>query len=200
MTATELQVTRREGLGKGAARKLRATGQVPGIVYGHKEQPTPISLDPKAFFKGLRSSGMGRNTLFHLRGLDRDVTCLVREMQLDPVRRDLRHLDLQEVRDGDEVVAEVPVKTTGRAAGVVAGGDLALTKRTLTIKATPVRIPKEFVIDVTSMGLNATVRVSDVPMPDGVLSIESPRLAVVTVKESRRSRQQAAAEATEGDG
>ncbi|MGF1509991.1 MAG: 50S ribosomal protein L25 [Myxococcota bacterium] len=197
MNLSEIEVSRRDQMGKGPARRLRARGQVPAVVYGHKEAPVALELDPKNFLKHLRTSGMGRNTLFKLKGLDREPTCLVKDMQFDPVRRDLRHVDLHEVRESDRVLVDIPVRLTGRAVGVIAGGDLSLAKRTLTVRCSPMNIPKQVVLDVSPMGLGATIRVGDVALPENVESVENPRLAVVTVKESRRSRQIAATEGGE---
>lgn len=197
MSVVEIEVAPREALGKGGSRKLRAEGKVPAVLYGHRENPAALTLDPHLFFKQLRSTGFGRNTLFKLKGLAREVTALVKDMQQDPVRWDLIHLDFVEVRDGDSVVVEVPVKVSGRAAGVIAGGSLAQSKRSMTVRCSPFNIPKSVDLDVTKLQLNDVIRVSDITLPDGAVSTESGRLAVVAVKESRASRQQAAADAQE---
>ncbi|MEM1024425.1 MAG: 50S ribosomal protein L25 [Myxococcota bacterium] len=195
MSVTEIEVAPRDQLGKGPSRKLRASGRVPGVLYGHKEQPVKFSVDPKVFFQTLRGTGMGKNTIFKVKGLGREATCLIKEMQQDPVRWDLLHLDFLEVRETDQVVVDIPVNVHGRAVGVVAGGSLQRAKRTLRVKCSPFQIPKSVELDVTPMQLGDTVRVGDVELPQGVEPIESARLAIVAVKESRRSRQQAAAEA-----
>lgn len=202
MSQTEIAVTARQMRGKGAARRLRSAGKVPGVLYGHKEAPFTFEVDPKEFFKSLRSTGYGRNTVFRVKGLDREVTAVVRELQLHPVKRDLLHLDLMEVRESDKIAVEIPVKTKGRAKGMVAGGDLQIAKRSVKALCGPFQIPKEIVLDVTPMDIGDTIRVGDIELPAGANHMESERLAVVAVKESRRSRQaaQAAAEETEAAG
>lgn len=200
MSQTEIAVTARSERGKGAARRMRAAGRVPGILYGHKEPPRAFAVDPNEFFKRLRATGFGRNTLFKVTGLDREVTALIREMQLHPVRRELVHLDFLEVTDSDQVDVEVPVKTRGRAKGMVAGGDLQVAKRSVRVKCSPLAIPKEIVLDITPLEIGQSIRVQDLPLPDGAEHVEAPRLAVVNIKESRRSRQAAAAAAAEAEG
>lgn len=187
----EIVVERREPGGKGAARQLRSSGRVPGILYGHKEAPLNFSIDPNEFNKRLRASGRGRNTLFKVKGLDRDATALVKDMQIHPVRRELVHLDFLEVRSDDVIVADVPVRTTGRAVGQVQGGSLQLAMRTVKVRCKAFEIPEEIVIDVTPMQLNETFRVGALQLPDGVERVENERLAIVTIRESRASRMMA---------
>jgi len=198
MSVTEIEVAPRDQLGKGPSRRLRATGRIPGVLYGHKEESVNFSVDPHLFFKTLRSTGMGKNTIFKVKGLGREATCLIKEMQQDPLRWDLIHLDLLEVRETDSVTVDIPVNVHGRAAGVVTGGELQRAKRSLRVKCSPFEIPKSVELDVTPMQLGDTIRVGDIELPEGVKPVESERLAVVSVKESRRSRQQAAAEAQAG--
>lgn len=188
MAEQEIVVERRDQSGKGPTRQLRAQGRVPGILYGHKEQPLSFSLDPNEFNKRLRASGRGRNTLFKVKGLEREATVLVKEMQVHPVRREITHLDFLEVRAEDMIVAEVPVRLTGRAAGQVQGGTVQLAMRTVKVRCKAFEIPKELVIDITPMQLNETFRVGKLELPAGVETIESERLAIVTIRESRASR------------
>lgn len=188
MVEQEIVVEGREMSGKGPTRQLRAEGRVPGIMYGHKEQPLSFSVDPNEFNKRVRASGRGRNTLFKVKGLEREATVMVKDIQIHPVRREITHLDFLEVRADDVVVAEVPVRTEGRAAGQVQGGTVQLAMRTVKVRCKAFEIPKEIVIDIRPMQLNETYRVSQLQLPEGVESIESERLAIVAVKESRASR------------
>src|SRR5688500_1649811 len=110
-----IEVQPRAQHGKGAARKLRATGKIPGVLYGHKEAPIPFEVDPTLLRKSLRSSDLGRNTVLTIRGLNREVLALVKDTQVDPVGRDVLHIDLIEVRSTDRVIVEVPVVLTGKS-------------------------------------------------------------------------------------
>jgi large subunit ribosomal protein L25 len=190
MAEHEIVVEPREMSGKGPARQLRKSGKVPGILYGHKETPLQFAFDPNEFSKRLRASGRGKNTLFRLKGLDRDAVALIKDLQVHPVRREITHLDFLEVRSEDTVVADVPVRTTGRSAGQVAGGNLQLSMRTVKVRCNAFKIPEEILIDVTPMQLNETFRVGQLELPKGVTSVENERLAIVAIKESRTSRMQ----------
>jgi len=188
MAEQEIVVDGREQSGKGPTRQLRAKGRVPGIMYGHKEKPLSFSMDPNEFNKRVRASGRGKNTLFRVKGLEREATAMVKDIQIHPVRREITHLDFMEVRAEDVVIAEIPVRTEGRAAGQVQGGTVQLAMRTVKVRCKAFEIPKEIVIDIRPMQLNETFRVGQLQLPDGAESVESERLAIVTIKESRASR------------
>lgn len=187
-----IEVEHRGTRGKGAARKLRATGMIPGVLYGHKEAPVAFSVNPLELRKRIRASGMGRNTIFKLSGLDRDVLALLKETQVDPVRRDLLHIDLIEVREGDQVFVDVPLEFSGKAAGVVAGGDLQVVRRSIEVACSPLTIPRSIPVDVTPLEIGDTLHAGDLPFPEGVVCTNE-RLAVVNIKAPR-------AEAAEGEG
>lgn len=187
-----IEVEQRSTRGKGAARKLRATGMIPGVLYGHKEAPVAFSVNPLELRKRIRASGMGRNTIFKLSGLERDVLALLKETQVDPVRRDLLHIDLIEVREGDTVTVDVPLVFSGKSAGVVAGGDLQVVRRTVEVSTSPLTIPRSIPVDVTPLEMGDTLHSGDLTYPDGV-ECTNERLAVVTIKAPR-------AEAAEGEG
>lgn len=188
-----LEVEQRVGKGKGDARKLRASGKIPGVLYGHKEQPTPLSLDPHQLRKRIRASDLGRNTVLQLSGLDRSVMALIKDTQIDPVRRDLIHVDFFEVRETDRVVVEVPLEFEGKAAGVVLGGELQIVRRSLPVRCSPMQIPKSLTVSVTQLGLGQSLHISDVALPEGTECGTDPKLAICTIKAPRT-------EATPGQG
>ena len=177
----ELQVEPRIGDGKGGARKLRAQGKIPGILYGHKEKALSFAVRPDAFERHIRGSGYGRNTVLRVRGLERDAIALLKDTQVDPVRRDLLHIDLIEVRESEEVTVDVPVSYSGRAAGVVEGGLLQIVRRRVPVVCTPLSIPKVIDIDVTDMIIGRTLHVTDVTFPEGTRAGCSGSLTMVSV-------------------
>lgn len=195
-----VEVETRVSGGKGAARKLRAKGNIPGVLYGHKEAPQPIALDPVKLKKTLRDSGMGANTLLRLKGLSRDVLCLIKDTQVEPVKRNLLHIDLIEVRETETVTVLVPLEFTGKPAGVTAGGELGIARRSLAVKCSPVAIPKVIVLDVSGLQLGQTLHVSDVKFPEGTSSGFDGRLAIASVRAPRAEKVEAAAEATPAEG
>jgi large subunit ribosomal protein L25 len=195
-----VEVTTREGAGKGAARKLRAKGHIPGVLYGHKEAPQPLALDPIKLKRSLRDSGMGANTLLRIQGLSREVLALIKDTQVDPVKRNLLHVDLIEVRETETVTVLVPLEFTGKPAGVTAGGELGIARRSLAVKCSPVSIPKLITLDVSHLQLGQTMHVSDVNFPEGTTSGFDGRLAIASVRAPRAEKVETAAEATPAEG
>ena len=121
MATVSLSATPRADFGKGAARKVRAAGLLPAVIYRAGQPATSISLDPHELETAFRRSG-NRNTLVDL-GVDgSNFVCLVKETQRDPVSSELLHVDFYEVNDQETVTVLVPVEAVGKAAGVVAGG------------------------------------------------------------------------------
>lgn len=176
---------------KGVSRKLRAKGRVPGIIYGHKETPVPFSVDPKVFTRLLRDSEQGSNTVLELSGLSRPVTAMVKERQVHPVRRNLVHVDLIEVRADEVVTVKVPVAFSGRPAGVVAGGNAVYRKRTVRLKCTPDKIPANIPLDISGLKVLDSVRISDLALPEGV-SAGEPVEGIVILIEAGRAAVEAA--------
>ncbi len=187
MEALSIELEPRTTTGKGAARKARAAGRVPGILYGHGKAPIMFDVDAHRFGLAIEKSRYGRNQLFALKGVERDVQALIKEVQVHPVSRRLIHVDLIEVTDADRVRVEVEVKHEGKAAGQSAGGTLVLLKRTVKLLCAPESIPDEIVVDVTPLGLGVDVTVGDLPLPSGAQALGDPKVVVLTIKAPRVS-------------
>lgn len=198
MQAVELQLEKRDGRGKGPARKARATGRIPGVLYGHKQEPLTFSVDGHGLSQTLAKSPFGRNQVLALRGVDRDVEALIKDVQVHPVSRAILHLDLIEVRDGDRVVVEVPIRHQGKAAGQSAGGTLVLLKRSVRIACVPAHIPAEVMLDVTPLGVGEDITVGSLPLPEGATPIGDPKVVVLTVRPPRVSGKAQEAEPAAG--
>ena len=197
MATVSLSATPRTDFGKGAARKIRAQGLLPAVIYRAGQPATSIVLDPLALETAFRRSG-NRNTLVDL-GVDgSNYVCLVKETQRDPVSAVLLHVDFYEVADTEPVVVSVPVEAVGKAAGVVAGGKLRMIRRDLTVSCKPADIPATVGVDVTKLGVGDFVRVSGIDAPSGVEIIAPNDFNVITVV-GKRGMVQAAAEDAEGD-
>jgi large subunit ribosomal protein L25 len=169
---------------KGAVRKLRASGKIPGILYGHKEAPVPFSVNPHELRKKLRASGQGRNTIFKLTGIGREVLVLLKATQVDPVRRDLLHIDFVEVREGDVMKVDVPLNFSGKPEGVVAGGELQIVRRTIEVICNALRIPTKIDVDLTPIQLGQALHASDLTYPEGV-TVTNVKFAIATVRAPR---------------
>jgi large subunit ribosomal protein L25 len=181
----ELVVEVREGAGKGAARKLRATGRIPGVCYGRTLPSVGISLDPRVLEHLLAASTAGMNTLFQLRiagvgDLD-GKPVLVRELQRNPVNGWLLHADLYAVDLEQSIHVSVPLHITGSAAGVKMGGILDQALRTLDLECMPQAIPREISVEVSALEIGQTLHVRDIALPGGISLLSDPDLAVVSI-------------------
>jgi len=180
-----LQVQLRDASGKGVARKLRAVGRIPGVIYGRSQAAVPVSLDPKLLRRVLTRSDSGLNTLFELEveggGALQGTPVLVRELQRDPVRGDYLHADLLAIDLQQRIDVEVPIHVTGKARGVEFGGILDHSLRELEIFCLPTAIPKEILADVTELDVGDSLHVRDLPLPPGVELRSDPDLSVVSV-------------------
>jgi len=180
-----LHVQLRDASGKGVARKLRAVGRIPGVLYGRSQAAVPVSLDPKLLRRVLTRSDSGLNTLFELDveggGALQGTPVLVRELQRDPVKGDYLHADLLAIDLQQRIDVEVPIHVTGKARGVEFGGILDHSLRELEIFCLPTAIPKEILADVTELDVGDSLHVRDLPLPPGVELRSNPDLSVVSV-------------------
>ena len=185
MAENELVVEVREGAGKGAARKLRAAGRIPGVCYGRTLPSVGISLDPRALEHLLATSTAGMNTLFQLRiegvGDFDGKAVMVRELQRNPVNGRLLHADLYAVDLEQSIDVSVPLHITGTAAGVKMGGILDQALRALDLECMPQAIPREISVEVSALEIGDTIHVRDLVLPGGVSLLSDPDLAVVSV-------------------
>jgi large subunit ribosomal protein L25 len=182
----QLVVERREGTGKGVARKMRAAGRIPGVVYGRGRETVPVSLDPLLLDRALRASEAGMNTLFDLevRGDARrgERVVLVKELQRDPVTSAMLHADLYEVDLTRTVEVEVPIHLVGTPRGVALdGGILDHALRQLRIECLPRAIPDELTLDVSDLGIGDSLHVRDIALPEGVSLVDDGDLSVASV-------------------
>ncbi len=188
-------VESRKTKGKGAARRLRQQGHVPGIVYGGGRGATPISFDVARFERLLATSHSGVNTLIELSG-DAAIsgrTVIAKELQREPVRGRITHVDFYEVDLTTKIEVEVPIHLTGTPIGVVNGGVLDQQLRELDLMCLPNAIPDSIEVDVTAMDLGSTLHVSDLKIPEGIDVQSEPELTVATVLIPRGLRDEAAA-------
>lgn len=181
MESIALSCSLRDGRGKGPNRRLRNEERLPAVVYGHGfEQAVPVTLCPRELAKALENP-KGYNALFTLDVNGKSVQGFVREVQRKPSTRQITHVDIV-VPDLDKpMVADVPVKTSGRAIGVQTGGKLAQTFRTVKVKARPADIPAIIDIDVTALDHGQAVMASQMPLPEGVKPVFDHDFAVVKI-------------------
>ncbi len=188
MEVGKLTVTVRENSGhKGAARKLRSQGKVPGVCYGAsvdgRIEPLPIVVDVKQL-RGALDPVRKQNTVIDLTieggAAARSLHALVKDYQLHPIRREITHVDLLAIDPNKEVLAEVPLEFTGKPAGAINGGQLRIVLRKLEVRAKPSDIPVKLTVDVSPLDIGDVIHVSTVALPNGVSVVTGRDLAVVT--------------------
>jgi len=158
---------RTDNVGKGAARKLRASGRLPAVVYAQGGEATPIHIDPVLLTKIFRKTE-NRNTVIHLDLDGENVPCLVREAQRHPLTRDILHVDFYRLAEGQQVTVDVPVEPVGRPAGASLGGRLRVIRRTVPVRSNWNAIPATLPVDVSHMMIGDFIRVSEINTDDGV--------------------------------
>ena len=183
MNIRELSVEPREALGKGAVGRLRRKGLVPAILYGGGSAPVTLAVTPAEVQRTLHGHGAG-GVLVTLRlpGDAEPRTAVVRELQYDPVRDTLIHIDFQAVRMDEEITVEVPIHVVGEAAGVKEqSGVLALLIRTVEVSCLPSLIPERIDVDVSSLRIHDVATVANLQLPEGVRVTTPTSQPVATV-------------------
>ena len=202
MADYQLNLEVRESTGKGVARKLRAKGRIPGVCYGAGADTVPIALDPSTLERALRASAAGLNTLFGVQGggAFHGKSVLIKELQRDPVQRNLLHADFYAVDLTKEIEVKVPLHLTGTAAGLMNGGIVDHQLREIEIKCLPTAIPESFSLDVTALNVGDSLHVRDIALPEGVTLVSDPGLGVVSVVIPAKAEEEVAAEAAAAEG
>jgi large subunit ribosomal protein L25 len=156
--ADRISAERREQFGKGAARKLRAAGRIPAVIYGHGTDPVHISLD----------LDLGGSTQL----------ALVKDVQKDPVKQVIEHVDLVVVQSGETVEVEVPVHVEGEPAP---GTFVTLDASTLLLDVEATHIPERVVVDVEDLPDGTHITAADVKLPQGAKLASDPELLVLAI-------------------
>ena len=163
-----LDASMRDSFGKNEARRIRAGGRVPAVLYGltaesDSREARPISVDPKALLRILHSES-GANTLISLKlAGENDTRVLVKEYQLDPVSHQLLHADFYRIRMDRAIIVTIPVTVKGEPKGVKQqGGVLEFIRREIEIECLPGEIPEHVEIDVSELMLHQGVRVREI--------------------------------------
>jgi large subunit ribosomal protein L25 len=164
--ASTVTAQRRDERGKGPARRLRQKGLIPAVVYGRKSEPTHLAVDPALLMKAIETPHRFNTVLtLQLDGVEKHV--LFKDYTVDPVSRRLLHADFLEVKLDEPVKVEVPVVTTGRAAGQAEGGILSIATHEIVLEALPAKIPVRIEVDVTELKIGQSIHVSELTPPEG---------------------------------
>ena len=193
MDATPLSAESRSEFGKGAARKIRAAGRIPALVYRDGADPAHISIDP-AELRLIYQRSSNPNTILAIDTGAGVKNCVLTATQKHPVSRRLLHADFFEVREDEKLLVEVPVTHVGKAKGIVVGGKMIKLRHTLPIRALPQDIPAVIEVDVTDMDLGEMLRASAVVPPKGCEVISKIDFNIFACKGRRTDTEAPAAE------
>ena len=172
--ADKIQADPRDNFGKGVARKLRAAGKIPAVIYGHGSEPQHVSLPGHEMSLLLRKA----NAVLELELPGGTALALVKDVQRDPVRQIIEHLDLILVRSGERVSVEIPVRVEGEPAG---GTVVSLDISTLNLEVEATHIPEGVVVDVTDAPEGTHIVASQVTLPAGAILLTEPDALILTV-------------------
>ena len=180
---TKLIVAQRESLGSAEVRRMRRQGLIPGVLYGNGE-PVAITITERELRRALTGGG-GLHAILDVEidGKGETHASILKEYQVDPVRGGVTHVDLHEVRLDKAISASVSVQLLGGedAPGVREGGVLSQPLREVTVEALPLEVPEHLDLDVSGMDIGATLRISDLAVPEGVTFLDDPEMVVATI-------------------
>ena len=164
----------RENFGKGYARRLRAAGKIPAVIYGHGAEPKHVALPGHQVALLIRKA----NAVLELDIEGKSELALVKDVQKDPVRQIIEHIDLIIVKKGEKVTIDVPVHVEGES---YPGTIIALDATTLTLEAEATHIPERLVVNVEGFEEGTHVLASDVELPKGSTLVSDPETLVVNI-------------------
>ena len=164
----------REVFGKGAARKIRATGKIPAVIYGHGTEPQHVTLPGHETALILRKS----NQVLELDIQGKTQLALVKDVQKDPVRQIIEHIDLVVVRKGEKVIVDIPVRVEGES---VPGTNVNQNANTLSLEVEATHIPESLVVSIEGLEDGAQILAGAVTLPSGATLITDPETLVVGI-------------------
>ncbi len=180
----QMQAERRERGGKGAARRLRKQGRVPGVIYGDNKEPEMIHVSFVDLLKQV-NTGTFESTLVDLEVEGKKVRCIPRDVQLDPVRDFPIHVDFLRLGKGARIAVEIPVEYVGheQSPGLKRGGALNIVRHEVEVYVNADNIPEKIVADISGLNIGDSLHISAVKLPEGVEPVIQDRdftLATIT--------------------
>lgn len=185
MADITFSVEKREGLGKGANRRLRVAGKVPGIFYSTTGENVPVQMDEMALIKLYEKASLTNVIALDIEGETKD--CLIWKLERHPFKNRLQHVDFYGVDADKEIRIKIPVRITGESKGVKLGGRLEEYRQVITVSAKPADIPNEVVVDITDFDINTFVKVSELELPENVSAYYDDDFKVLAVVPGRGS-------------
>jgi large subunit ribosomal protein L25 len=190
----KIKAESRNEFGKGAARRIRRAGLVPAVLYGHGSAPVHITLPGHELMLALKTA----NALFDVDLGDRSELAIPKQVQRDPIKGFLEHVDLLIVRRGEKVVVSVPIVLVGDAAP---GTMVSLEHTALSVEAEATHIPGQIEVSIADAEIGTQIHASDVTLPRGVVLQDDPEVLVVNITAPAAAEVEEEAEAAaEGEG
>jgi large subunit ribosomal protein L25 len=177
----KLKAEQRSETGRSAARKLKAMGRIPGVVYGGKDKPQPLQVSARDV-NAMLSHASGENILVELEMAGGNKTALIQEIQHAPIGGTVLHIDFHAISMDETIHADVPLEATGMANGVKNfGGLLEQSLRSLSIECLPRDLPDRVTVDVSELNIGDAIHVRDIKLPQGVKAKAQPDLTAFSV-------------------
>jgi large subunit ribosomal protein L25 len=194
----KLKAEPRAQIGKGAARKIRAGGKVPAVVYGRDVDPLHVSIDAKELFHLLHTDA-GMNVLVDMKVNSDTFLAMPREVQRDHIRGQFLHVDFLRIKRDEKIGVEVPIHLVGESHGVKEGGVVEHHLWTLHLECFPQDVPTSIEADISALGINESLKVMELEIPDNLALLTSPEEVIVSVVPPQilRVEEEVAAEAEE---
>jgi len=195
MTQIIVEATRRDHRGKNEARRLRVSGQVPAVIYGGKGEAQAVAVNTKQMSSILRSQS-GHNTIFTIKLPDSEESAMVKDLQVDPVKGVLIHVDLMRVAMDVRMRVKIPVHTFGEPQGVkLQGGIFEMVTREVEIECLPTEIPGEFRVDVTELMIGKQFRAGQIALDPAKMTLVTDPQRVIAHVVALRVEEEKPAEA-----
>jgi large subunit ribosomal protein L25 len=178
----QLKATQRGRAGKGASRAVRREGLVPGVVYGDKQGAQMVSLNYRELEPHIQT-GRFLSTLVDLEVEGKTIRAIPRDVQFEPVRDFIVHVDFLRLGKASRIAVDIPVHFKGQelSPGIKAGGSLNIVSHTLSLYCSAEFIPDEITIDVAGMNIGQSIHMSDIKLPEGVTAVSRDDLTLCTI-------------------
>ncbi|HEY5388469.1 MAG TPA: 50S ribosomal protein L25 [Thermoleophilia bacterium] len=199
MDKVSLVVQKRDVTGTRNAKRLRKSGLIPGVLYGHGKEAKVLAVDPHTLRVALSSSA-GTHAVLEVtfEGQKSAHHAIVKELELDRVKSTVIHIDLQEIRLDETIETTVAVNFIGEAKGVKTGGMLDESTREINVRGLVTAIPEHFELDISELDVNDTAKVADLVAPEGIEILDDPEQVICSVLPPRKIEEEVEEGAEEG--
>lgn len=200
MKSVEINVKPRGEMTKNELGRFRGQGYIPAVLYGkHMDKNLTLSMEVKEFSRLL--SKHGRSSILIFKSEDSKLngtSALIKEVQRDAISDTFLNVDLVEIRKGEKITINIPIEFIGEPKGAKEGGVVDIQRRQLKVECLPTDIPDKVTIDVSNMGLNDVLHVSDIEIAGGVKILDDKSFAIISVRIVKEKVEEAPVVAAEG--